>query len=116
MRFIVTLLLILPLIVYADTGNVSYIAPTEREDNTPLLPSEIGGFRVYDNAGNIIMELAAAATSFTVPAQGQTLYLTCFDTDGRESSFSQAINIPVSETSPKAPTIIEVFITTGSTL
>jgi len=104
--------LITPL-AFADIGNVTYTPPTQREDNTPLLPSEIAGYKVYDQSGAEVLALPGDATSFTVPANGQTLFVTTLDTDGRESVFSQPVVIPSGKSNPKSPAGITVTISIG---
>jgi len=98
---------------HADTASVSYDAPTEREDNTPLAPSEIAGFNVYDSTGAVIKKLDGSARSFDLTAGSaeQSLYLTTLDTDGRESAFSAAVVIPAGKADPKSPTNYRVSIT-----
>jgi hypothetical protein len=78
------------------------VAPAEREDGTVLLPSEIGGYRVYygtaaadytrdfdlSNASDLqdtLLSLTPGATYYFV--------ITAYDTDGRESLFSQELTI-----------------------
>jgi len=114
MKKLIIVLLLLSGAVLADTGNVSFDPPTEREDNTPLDPAEIAGFRVYDEAGTVIMELLPTQTSFSVPALGQTLFLTTLDTDGRESVFSQPAVLPMGKANPKSPGTIIINIIFGN--
>ena len=96
--------------VFADT--ITFDAPTEREDNTPLAPSEIQGFNVYDvgNGGSLVTTLPGTAREYTTPATtvDQSFAITTVDTDGRESVFSQIAIIPKLVTPPKAPTITGV--------
>lgn len=95
---------------YADNGLVSYDQPTLREDNfTVLTPDEIREYRVYE-AGAVILTVTPPATSFTVPANGQTLSITTVDIDGRESQTAATVVIPVGKPAPKAPANVNVQI------
>lgn len=48
-KLILTILLLLATSVSADTLQLNWLHPTEREDNTPLLPEEISGYQVVIN-------------------------------------------------------------------
>ena len=95
--------------VFADTATITFTPPTERENNTPLLASEIGGYNVYvDEVKNeVISPLLPIATGFTIdlPSGAHLIQITAFDTDGRESLMAKAIF------DPKAPTGVTVTIT-----
>lgn len=97
----------------ADTATITYDAPTEREDNSPLLPSEIAGFKVYDSDGVLVKQLASDARSFDqiTTSVMQSLFITTIDTDGRESSYSQVATIPATIAAPKSVTNIQVTVT-----
>lgn len=96
---------------YSMADTVTFQPPTEREDNSQLLPSEIQGYRVYDNSGNLITSLPAGATSFEVAPTSaeQTRYVTTLDTDGRESAYSEAAVVPKLVAKPKPPAILSVL-------
>ena len=111
MKYLV--LLLLSFNVFADTAVVTFTPPTEREDSSPLLPAEIGGYNVFVNGVmNETSPLLPAATGFTLylPSGEQTVTVTTVDTDGRESVMSVPadFNIPFV---PKAPASLNVVIT-----
>jgi VCBS repeat-containing protein len=79
--------------------NVSWIAPTEREDGTSISMSEIAGYRVYYGTaeGDYTdqVEVAGGSTmQVTLPNLVSGTYyivVTTYDTDGRESAYSQMV-------------------------
>ena len=84
-------------------GLLSWIAPAEREDGTPLSLSEISEYRVYygEQPGNYIYQTSIAPPLTEIPimdlGRNLTTYhmvVTCVDADGRESAFS----VPVART------------------
>ena len=99
--------------------NLSWKAPIVRSDLTPLLLSEIGGFKVYADDGDgtnllpvlDVNEGTATSVSLTYdlpPNVDTTIYyaVTAYDTDGRESAFSVVIpktSNPLSSASPAEP-------------
>ena len=105
-------LLLLSFSVFADTADITYVAPTEREDNTPLLPSEIAGFNVYDSTGTLVKALPSDARGFTQTTTSviQSLFITTLDIDGRESVYSQEATIPATIANPKPVTGITVTV------
>ena len=79
--------------------SLSWIAPAEREDGDPISMAEIAGYRVYYGTvpGNytndvIITDSNTMQVTLTGLAPG-TYYIvvTTYDTDGRESGYSQVI-------------------------
>lgn len=104
--------LLFPLIAFADTATITYDAPTEREDNSPLLPSEISGFKVYDSTGTLVKQLPSDARGFTQATSSviQSLFITTIDTDGRESGYSQEATIPATIANPKPVMNIQVTV------
>ena len=99
--------------VFADTATFTFIPPTEREDNSPLLPAEIGGYNVFVNGViNETSPLLPTATGFTLdlPSGAHTVTVTTMDTDGRESLFSTpvAADVPFD---PKPVSGVTVTIT-----
>ena len=99
--------------VFADTAVVTFTPPTEREDNTPLLTAEIGGYNVFvDGVGHAINPLLPTDTGFTIdlPSGVYSITMTTFDTDGRESLFSTPVSVDV-PFDPKAPSGVTVTIT-----
>lgn len=80
---------------------LSWIAPAEREDNSPLSLSEIAGYRVYygtvqgDYLNSIhIDDVSVDSHTFEV-LSSSTYYIvmTTYDTDGRESLYSPELTI-----------------------
>jgi hypothetical protein len=86
----------------SDVGNtlaLSWVAPSEREDNTGLSLSDIAGFRIYYGAetGNYQNQLdvndhtAEQAQIAGIPAGTYYVVMTTIDVDGRESAFSSEV-------------------------
>ena len=80
--------------------SLTWVAPSEREDNTGLSLSEIAGFRIYygTETGNYQNQFevndgsADHAQIVDVPQSGAYyLVMTTIDTDGRESSYSSEL-------------------------
>ena len=99
--------------VFADTAVATFPPPTERENGTVLLPTEIGGYNVYvDGVGHASNPLLPTDTGFTInlPSGVYSIAVTAFDTDGRESvqSIPVAVDVPFD---PKAPGGVTVIIT-----
>ena len=96
----------------ADTATITFTPPTEREDNTPLSPDEIAGYEVYNTDGVSVKSLPGDATSFTMGTTSamQSLVVTTKDTDGRESVYSQIVNVPASVSNPKPPTGFSIVV------
>ena len=78
---------------------LSWTAPVEREDGTPISMSEIAGYRVYygTSEGNYPNEIDIA-DSYNMQAMlsnlaSGTYYIvvTSYDMDGRESAFSEVV-------------------------
>lgn len=111
MRYLI--LLLLSFTAFADNATVTYDAPTERVDGTPLAPSEIGGFNVYDSQGNVVKQLAGDVRDFQVTSTSalQSLYVTTVDTVGRESAYSAEVIIPAGVPDPKPIMNIQVTVT-----
>lgn len=80
---------------------LSWVAPSEREDNTSIALSEIAGYKIYigTTKGKYLGSVAindGSATSYTFRnMQSGTFYfaITTRDTDGRESQHSKEITI-----------------------
>jgi fibronectin type 3 domain-containing protein len=78
---------------------VSWIAPVEREDGTPISMSEIAGYRVYygKSQGDYTRQVdikkssVMSATLSNLVAGIYYLVVTTIDDAGRESAFSQEI-------------------------
>ena len=106
------ILLLLSFNAFADTAVFTFTPPDSREDSTPLLPSEIGGYNVFLNGTpvDIINPLLPAATGFTLdlPSGVHTVTVTTVDTDGRESLMS----VPVEANVPFNPDPVSGFSVT----
>jgi len=82
---------------------LSWIAPSEREDGTPISMAEIAGYRVYygTSEGNYPNELDIAdsdnmqATLSNLASGIYYIVVTTYDMDGRESAFSEIVTISI---------------------
>ena len=87
----------------SNVSNLSWVAPSEREDGTGLSPSEIAGFRVYygvtsGDYSNIIDVDDHTATQTVlagIPSGTYFVAVTVVDVDGRESTYSAEVVITV---------------------
>jgi len=78
---------------------LSWTAPVEREDGTPISMSEIAGYRVYygTSEGNYPNKLDIAdsynmqATLSNLVSGTYYIVVTVYDMDGRESAYSQVV-------------------------
>ena len=78
---------------------LTWIAPSEREDGTVLILSEIAGFRVHygTSSGNysdtieINDHTTTQAVLDSIPSGTYYVVVTTLDTDGRESIFSAEV-------------------------
>ena len=78
---------------------LSWTAPVEREDGTPISMSEIAGYRVYygTSEGNYPNKLDIAhsynmqATLSNLASGIYYIVVTSYDMDGRESAFSEVV-------------------------
>ncbi|NOQ88440.1 MAG: hypothetical protein GQ550_05895, partial [Gammaproteobacteria bacterium] len=76
--------------------DLSWVAPVEREDNAPISPSEIAGFKIYYGSAqgqysNSVTIDDGSATDYTFQNFTAGTYyfvITTLDTEGRESPFS----------------------------
>ena len=127
--FAIFLLLLSFNLLAADTS-ISWIAPVEREDNTSFTENEISEFKVYygtvsgDYQNNVTVKRANIDTAtplnltITLPT-GFTYYfvVTTVDLDGRESTYSKEVSIPLDHENPKSPTgVIVIKIVTEVTV
>ena len=82
---------------------VSWTAPLERVDITPLSPSEIAGYRIYygTDSGDYQNQIEIndgsmdQAQVLDIPAGTYYVVVTAIDTDGRESAYSSEVAITV---------------------
>jgi hypothetical protein len=80
--------------------NLSWVAPAEREDNTPISMSEIAGYRIYygKTQGQYTSSIEVndgSAGGYTITGLSSGTYyfvVTTYDVDGRESGYSQAVS------------------------
>lgn len=92
-----------PAVITFGDLNVSWTAPSEREDNTALSLSEIAGFQVYygsevggyQNQIDINDSSSAQAQVLSIPKGTYYVVVTVIDTDGRESSYSSEVIVTV---------------------
>lgn len=82
---------------------LSWVAPAEREDGTPISMAEIAGYRVYYGTSEgvytnevDITDSNTMQTALSNLASG-TYYIvvTTYDMDGRESAFSQVVTASI---------------------
>jgi hypothetical protein len=86
--------------VVTPAASLSWVAPVEREDGTPISMAEIAGYRVYygTSQGDYTDQVEVAdSTTMQVTLSDMatgTYYfvVTAVDMDGRESNFSQEIS------------------------
>jgi hypothetical protein len=79
--------------------NLSWVAPVEREDGTPIAMAEIAGYRVYygtsqgsyPNQVDISNGSTMQVTLGNLVSGTYYIVVTTYDMDGRESAFSQVV-------------------------
>ena len=98
---ILFLLLLLP--TYVQAENIFWDWPTEREDNTPLMPSEISHVIVMDNDVQIGIHNYEVPQPFIYEfgAGLHTVNLLTVDTDGLQSA--KSINLVFGNFAPPKP-------------
>ncbi|MGW8178736.1 MAG: fibronectin type III domain-containing protein [bacterium] len=95
--------------VLADSAIVSWSPPTTRADGTALPGSEIGGYHVFMNDTEILDTQQTTATISGLSVGTYIFQVTCYDTEGRESNFSNAVSRTV-RAAPGAPGTLEIQI------
>ena len=83
--------------------NLTWVAPSERADDTVLSLSEIKGYRIYygtekgnyQNQFEVNDSSAQQAQIAGVPAGDYYLVMTTIDVDGRESAYSQEVVVTI---------------------
>ena len=83
--------------------SLTWVAPSERADNTGLSLSEIAGYRIYygTETGNYQNQIevndgsAEQAQIVGVSSGAYYLVMTTIDTDGRESSYSPEVAVTI---------------------
>jgi hypothetical protein len=88
-------ILFLSLNTYGAEFLFSWTAPTQREDSSSLLLSEIAGYRIYygttskDYTNSIFVSNSSATNYLVTGLTGKNYFvITTIDTDGRESLYS----------------------------
>jgi hypothetical protein len=89
--------------VVAIPNVLSWTAPSQREDSSPLQLSEIAGYKiyygttqgVYPNAIDITDGSAVQAEMPTLSAGTYYVVVTTIDTNGRESLYSQEVTLVI---------------------
>ncbi len=89
--------------VSSDALNLSWVAPSEREDGSGLSLSEIAGFRVYygtksgDYSNTIDIDDPSVTQTVLASISSGTYFVvvTTVDTEGRESLYSSEVVITV---------------------
>jgi len=121
MNKLILALMLAPLAAFAANTEVSYEAPTEREDGSPLSVSEIGGYSIYENINGSYQPITALnpipfdAVSVLIPEVTNGIHcyvLTAIDTEGRESMFSNEA-CDIAKGKPNAPRNIIIKINDG---
>lgn len=92
------------IIQVTDRINLSWAAPTTRTDSSYLPLSELAGYRVYYGTSSSdlapLVELSdESMTEYTVedlPAGSYYFAVSAYDTEGRESGYSQVILVHLS--------------------
>ena len=109
MKHITLLLLLIGFNALAAPVQLDWVAPTERQDNTALPVEEIAGFKAYYG-----LESGVYTDSITIPDNTATstvidlptgfiydIVMTTYDTEGRESIYSEAVNVALDHFPPK---------------
>jgi len=116
MKIIILILLLVQPLLARDLL-ITWTAPTQREDNTPLLLSEIGKFNIYygtvsgDYQDTIAVDLNFATSYEIINPPKEDLYfvLTTVDTDGRESVYSTEVFFEFIEGIPESVENIRIY-------
>ena len=85
----------------SEIATLKWIAPSEREDGTPISMAEIAGYHVYylTSEGEYTKELDIADSdtmqaTLSIPSTGTNyIVVTAYDIDGRESAYSEVVSI-----------------------
>jgi hypothetical protein len=92
-----------PVVINYSDVNLSWTAPFEREDNTPISLSDIAGYKIYygtsrDKYNNSVNVDDGTAEGYTFKNFSSGTYyfvVTTYDTDGRESQYSTVVEINI---------------------
>jgi len=85
---------LLALIAQAAVWEVSWDAPSERTDGTPLAAGEIAGYWLYDLSGDVpqrLMYSEAMTASVTVTVANVTASVAAVDVWGEEGEMSESV-------------------------
>lgn len=94
---------------YPGKFNVKIIPPTQYEDNSPLLDSDIAGYRVYygKSSGSYTVAKDVGKTTSVIitgiPPGKYFVVATCISSLGKESKYSNEIVRTVEASTPKPP-------------
>ena len=110
--------------LFAADVVANWVAPTQREDNSILDISEIGGFRIYygNSTGNYVNQVDindGTLTTFTMtglPEGNMYFVMTTIDTEGRESTYSNEVFTKIGLSPPKDPQNIKIINVLNSLL
>ena len=83
--------------------SLSWVAPSEREDGTPIALSEIAGYRVYYGVTvgeyphhfDITDSTSVQTNLQNLPPGDYVFVITTLDTDGRESEYSNEVSVSI---------------------
>jgi len=129
-KLIVGFILLIVSMIAFGAINFSWVAPSEREDNTPISLSEIAGYNIFCGTEvgvyPIMIPIPDGSSTGTVlenselPLGTNYCVMTTVDTDSRESQYSNIIVVEMTlEKSPPKPpfiaigTLVEVTIPIG---
>jgi hypothetical protein len=115
-KYLLALILLSPLFACSGSGggatggfnantpaDLSWVAPSEREDGTGLALSEIAGYRIYYGTKTGVYQNYIVINDHTVeqtqiadvPAGTYYVVMTAIDTEGRESDYSSEVVVTV---------------------
>lgn len=89
--------------VVTINDDLTWNAPVAREDGTPLLLTELGGYRVYFGTvegyypNRVDIDCETGTLDGSLPTAAGTYYyvITAYDTDGRESTYSTVVTATI---------------------
>ena len=116
MRYLILFLLSFP--AFAGSIQLSWVAPVEREDNSPLSLSEIESYKIYYNTDgstaypNMISVTDPTATTYTMDLPPATYNIVMTVLAGSESVFSDVVikTIPLVKPPPKPVTGLDALV------
>lgn len=108
MKYLLLMLLSFPL--WADTVEVTFTSPTEREDGTLLPIAEIQDYRVYLNGvENMTVPKTETLFEMVLTPGLYDINMTTLDLDGRESLLSNTVSVQA-KSPPGNPTNLLIKI------